>query len=132
MYILEMGNQHLYEEPWGGDRGDPCEAWRTGNFDDTDPNYRGFNLELRLTNNSSRKVSDEWAEDLIFFTNKGQELTACYYGYDDMGPAPDGTASVTFFSVVPRDDFVSVAELNIDNETLRLCFDGRGGAFQCR
>ncbi len=132
MYLLEMGNQHLYQEPWGGDRGDPCEAWRTGNFDDNDPNYRGFNLELRLTNNSNQKVSDEWAEDLSFFTNQGKELTACYYGYDGMGPPPDGTTSVTFFSVVPKGDYVSVAELNIDGETLRLCFDGRGGAWQCR
>jgi ELWxxDGT repeat protein len=132
MYILEMGNQHLYEEPWGGDRGDPCEAWRTGNFDDSNPNHRGFNLELKLTNRSSEKLSDEWAENLTFVTGDGRKLMACYYGYDGMGPAPKGTASVTFFSVVPRGDYVSVAELEINGELLRLCFDGRGGAFQCR
>jgi ELWxxDGT repeat protein len=131
-YVLEMGNQHLYEEPWGGDRGDPCEAWRTGNFDDNDPNHRGFNLELRLTNNSTEKVPDDWAENLNFVTADGRELEACYYGYDDMGPAPKGTTSVTFFTVVPKGDYVSVAELKIDDETLRLCFDGRGGAFECR
>lgn len=132
MYILEMGNQHLYEEPWGGDRGNPCEAWRTGNFDDTDPNYRGFNLELKLTNNSTEKVSDDWAENLSFVTADGKELQACYYGYDGMGPAPKGTTSVTFFSVVPQGDYVSVAELKINGQLLRLCFDGRGGAFECR
>ena len=131
-YILAMGNQHLYEEPWGGDRGDPCEAWRTGNFDDNDPNYRGFNLELKLTNNTDAKVADDWAENLRFVTAGGKELQACYYGYDGMGPPPKGTTSVTFFSVVPKGDYVSLAELKIAGETLRLCFDGRGGAFQCR
>jgi ELWxxDGT repeat protein len=131
-YVLKMGNQHLYEEPWGGDRGDPCEAWRTGNFDDTDPNYRGFNLELNLTNKTDQKVSDDWAENLSFFTDKGKELQACYYGYDGMGPAPKGTTSVTFFTVVPKGDFVKVAELDIGGDTLRLCFDGQGSAFQCR
>ncbi|MDH3675510.1 MAG: hypothetical protein OES12_08440 [Anaerolineae bacterium] len=132
MYILEMGNQHLYQEPWGGDRGNPCEAWRTGNFDDSNPNHRGFNLELKLTNNSSVKLSDEWAENLSFLTADGRELTACYYGYDGMGPAPKATTSVTFFTVVPRGDYVTVAELEINGELLQLCFDGRGNAFQCR
>jgi ELWxxDGT repeat protein len=131
-YVLAMGNQHLYEEPWGGDRGDPCEAWRSGNFDDNDPNYRGFNLELKLTNNTDEKVADDWAEQLSFVTSGGKELKACYYGYDGMGPPPKGTTSVTFFSVVPKGDYVSLAEVQIDDETLRLCFDGRGGAFQCR
>lgn len=131
-YVLAMGNQHLYEEPWGGDRGDPCEAWRTGNFDDNDPNYRGFNLELKLTNNTDEKVADDWAESLSLVTSGGKELKACYYGYDGMGPPPKGTTSVTFFSVVPKGDYVSVAELDIDDQTLRLCFDGRGGAFPCR
>ncbi len=131
-YVLAMGNQHLYEEPWGGDRGDPCEAWRTGNFDDNDPNYRGFNLELKLTNNTDQKVADDWAEQLSFVTSGGKQLKACYYGYDGMGPPPKGTTSVTFFTVVPKGDYVSVAELQIDDETLRLCFDGRGGAFPCR
>jgi ELWxxDGT repeat protein len=131
-YVLAMGNQHLYEEPWGGDRGDPCEAWRTGNFDDNDPNYRGFNLELKLTNNTDEKVADDWAEQLIFVTSGGKQLKACYYGYDGMGPAPKGVTSVTFFTVVRKGDYVSLAELHIDDETLRLCFDGRGGAFPCR
>jgi ELWxxDGT repeat protein len=130
-YVLAMG-KHLYEEPWGGDRGDPCEAWRTGNFDDTDPNYRGFNLELKLTNNTTEKVSDDWAEDLTFQTASGKELTACYYGYEGMGPAPRGTTSVTFFTVVPKDDYVSEAAVTIDDELIRLCFDGEGGVFECR
>jgi ELWxxDGT repeat protein len=132
MYQLNMGSQHLYQEPWGGDRGNPCEAWRTGNFDDTQPHYRGFNLELKLTNNSAEKVSDEWAENLRFFTADGKELAACYYGYDGMGPAPQGATSVTFFTVVPQGDYVSVAELTLNGELLKLCFDGRGGDFACR
>lgn len=131
LYVLEMG-KHLYEEPWGGDRGDPCEAWRTGNFDDNDPNYRGFNLELKLTNNSTEKIPDDWAEDLTFWTESGKELTACYYGYEGMGPAPRGTTSVTFFTVVPRGDYVSEADVTINDEAIRLCFDGRGGVFECR
>ena len=131
LYVLEMG-KHLYEEPWGGDRGDPCEAWRTGNFDDNDPNYRGFNLELKLTNNSTEKIPDDWADNLSFWTASGKELTACFYGYEGMGPAPRGTTSVTFFTVVPKGDYVSEADVTINGEDIQLCFDGRGGVFQCR
>jgi len=55
-YTLQLGGQHRYEEPWGGDFGDPCEAYRTGKFDDDHPFYRGFNMELLLGNNAASKI----------------------------------------------------------------------------
>jgi hypothetical protein len=130
-YQLKVGNQHRYEEPWGGDRGDPCEAWRTGNFDDEHPNFRGFNLELLLTNNSQAKVADNWGDNISFFTASGGNLKACYYGYGGAGPPPKATASVTFFTVVPQGDYVQVVQLDLGGYTIRLCLDGKGGSWGC-
>jgi hypothetical protein len=132
MYELRLGNQHRYEEPWGAPKsGDPCEAWNNDNWDDRNANFRGFNVELLLTNNSAFKVSDDWGENIRFFTNRGQEVIACYYVYAGSGPAPEGTTSVTFFSVVPRGDFVQVIELNLNGQYIRICLDGRGGWSGC-
>jgi hypothetical protein len=132
MYELRLGSQHRYEEPWGAPRhGDPCEAWNNNDWDDRNANFRGFNVELLLTNNSPFKISDEWGENIRFFTNRGQEVTACYYVYAGSGPAPQGTTSVTFFSVVPKGDFVQVIELNLNGQYSRLCLDGRGGWSGC-
>ncbi len=130
-YQLKVGNQHRYEEPWGGDRGDPCEAWRTGNFDDEHPNFRGFNLELLLTNNSAVKVSDNWGDNIRFFTASGGEVKSCYYGYGGAGPPPKATSSVTFFTVVPQGDYVQVVQLDLGGYTVRLCLDGKGGSWGC-
>jgi hypothetical protein len=132
MYELRLGNQHRYEEPWGAPKsGDPCEAARTGNWDDKNPNFRGFNVELWLTNNSPFKVSDDWGENIRFLTNRGQEVRACYYGYAGAGPPPEGTTSLTFFTVVPKGDFVQVIELNLNGQYSRICLDGRGGWSGC-
>lgn len=131
IYVLSLGGQHRYEQPWGGDRGDPCEAFRTGNFDDEHPNFRGFNAEFLLTNNSSAKVSDDWGEGMRFFTASGGEVKACYYGYGGAGPVAGGTTSLTFFTVVPQGDYVQVAELKIGSQTTRLCLDGNGGTRAC-
>lgn len=131
LYSLRLGNQHNYQEPWGGDKGDPCRAWRENDFDDKNPNFRGFNVELWLTNNTSRKVADNWGEGLDFISNTGQSLTACYYGYQGMGPPPKGRSSVTFFSVVPQGQFVQTIELRLSGQIIRLCLDGRGRAWSC-
>ena len=129
LYILELGSQHRYEEPWGGDRGDPCKAWETGNFDDTQPNYRGFNVELLLTNNSDSKVPDAWP--ISFTTAKGKSVKACYYGYEGAGPPPGATSSVTFFTVVEKGDFVEKITFGLNGQTIRLCLDGKGGWSRC-
>jgi len=130
-YTLQVGGQHRYEEPWGGDYGNPCEAWRTGNFDDDHPFYRGFNLELLLDNNTSSKIADDWGKNIRFYTAAGGEVTACYYGYDGAGPPPGATASVTFFTVVPKGDYVQVAQLDLGGYTIRLCLDGKGNSWDC-
>jgi hypothetical protein len=129
IYVLQIGNQHRYEEPWGWDRGDPCQAWETGDFDDTKPNYRGFNVELLLTNNSDTKIPDGWP--VTFTTNKGKSVKACYYGYEGSGPPPGATSSVTFFTVVEQDDFVEIITLSMNGQTVRLCLDGQGGSSPC-
>jgi hypothetical protein len=132
IYALSLGNQHRYEEPWGAPRGgDPCEAARTDSWDDRNPNFRGFNVELILTNNSATKVQDDWGEQMHFFTNKGQEVRACYYGYDGAGPPPKGSISLTFFTVVPKGEFVQTMQLNLNGEFLQICLDGGGGWNPC-
>jgi hypothetical protein len=126
-----LGNQHRYEEPWGAPIGSPCRAWERNDWDDTNPNFRGFNVELLLTNNSAVKIQDDWGENMRFLTNKGQEVTACYYGYDGAGPPPKSTTSLTFFSVVPKGDFVQTMQLNLNGEFLQICLDGGGGWNPC-
>lgn len=129
LYDLAVGNQHRYEEPWGWDRGDPCTAWQTHNFDDTKPYYRGFNVELLLTNHSDKKVPDDWP--ITFTTAGGKTVKACYYRYKGSGPPPGATSSVTFFTVVEQGDFVDTITLNLESQTVKLCLDGRGGWWRC-
>lgn len=129
LYSLKLGNQHRYEEPWGWDRGDPCEAWATGNFDDTQPHYRGFNVELLLTNASETKVPDNWP--VSFTTARGKAVKACFYGYEGAGPPPGATSSVTFFTVVEKGDFVKMITFSLEDQTIRLCLDGEGGWWRC-
>jgi hypothetical protein len=129
LYVLKVGNQHRYEEPWGGDRGDPCKAWETNDFDDTQPNHRGFNVELLLTNNSEAKVPDAWP--ISFTTAKGKSVKACYYGYAGSGPAPGATSSVTFFTVVEKGDYVEKITFSLNGQTVQLCLDGQGGWSSC-
>ncbi|MBE7555205.1 MAG: nuclear transport factor 2 family protein [Anaerolineales bacterium] len=129
LYVLKIGNQHRYEEPWGWDRGDPCKAWETGDFDDTRPNYRGFNVELLLTNNSETKAPDAWP--ISFTTAKGKSVKACYYGYEGSGPPPGTTSSVTFFTVVEKGDYVEKITFSLDDQTVQLCLDGQGGWSRC-
>ena len=131
IYILRLGNQHRYEEPWGTPKGDVCEAYRNNSWDDEHPNFRGFNVELLLTNQSAVKVQDDWGEGMHFFTANGQEVKACYYGYGGAGPAPNGTTSLTFFTVVPKGDYVSMMRLNLNGQSIQLCLDGRGGWSYC-
>lgn len=129
LYDLKVGNQHRYEEPWGWDRGDPCKAWETGDFDDTKPNYRGFNVELLLTNNSNGPVPDAWP--ISFTTAKGKSVKACYYGYAGSGPPPGATSSVTFFTVVEKGDYVEKITFSLNDQTVQLCLDGKGGWSRC-
>jgi hypothetical protein len=132
VYVLRIGSQHRYEEPWGAPKdGNPCRAWESGNWDDENPNFRGFNVELLLTNNSTTKVQDDWGENMRFFTAGGQEVTACYYGYAGVGPPPGGTTSLTFFSVVPKGDYVQIMQLNLNGQFIQICLDGRGGWSPC-
>lgn len=129
LYKLQVGNQHRYEEPWGWDRGDPCKAWESGNFDDTKPNYRGFNVELLLTNNSETKLPDAWP--ISFTTARGKSVQACFYGYAGSGPAPGATNSVTFFTVVEKGDYVSKITFSLNDQAIQLCLDGQGGWAYC-
>jgi hypothetical protein len=131
IYALSIGNQHRYEEPWGAPVGSPCDAYRNNAWDNKNPNFRGFNVEMLLTNNSSNKVQDDWGEGMRFFTNRGDEVTACYYGYDGAGPPPKGTTSLTFFSVIPQGTFVQLMQLNLNGEFLQICLDGSGGWSPC-
>jgi hypothetical protein len=125
LYVLEIGEQHRYEEPWGWDRGDPCEAWRTNNFDDTKPDYRGFNVEVLLTNNSDEKFPDEWP--ISFKTAKGKSVKACQYGYEGAGPPPETISSATFFTVVEKGDYVEIITLSYNGQVVMLFLDGKGG-----
>jgi hypothetical protein len=129
LYALELGSQHRYEEPWGWDRGDPCRAWQDGNFDDTKPDYRGFNVELTLTNNSDEKLPDDWP--IRFTTAAGALVKACQYGYEGAGPSPGVSQSATFFTVVEKGDYVEKVTLSLNDQVINLCLDGTGGSWRC-
>jgi ketosteroid isomerase-like protein len=129
LYLLEVGGQHRYEEPWGWDRGDPCAAWRDDNFDDTKPNYRGFNVELLLTNNSAEKIPDEWP--VTFTTAGGKTVEACIYGYQGAGPPPGTSSSATFFTVVEQGDHVNTIAFILNGNIAQLCLDGTGLWWRC-
>ncbi len=132
IYVVGIGGQHRYEEPWGAPvGGNPCRSWENNSWDDEHPDYRGFNVELLLTNNSAVKVQDDWGEGMRFFTTGGQEVRACYYGYTGAGPVPAGTTSLTFFTVVPKGDFVQVMQLHLNGQFSQICLDGRGGWSPC-
>ncbi len=127
-YTLALGRQHKYEEPWGAARGDLCQTYNTGNWDDTNPNFRGFNLELSLTNDSNTFVADGWLP--IFITARGQRVQVCYHSYgggQGTGVAPGETGYVTFFSLVPKGDYVQTVQLTVNGYTLQICLDGNGG-----
>ena len=128
-YILTVGNQHRYDEPWGWDKGDPCKAWQNGDWDDTKPNYRGFNIELLVTNNSDSKIPDNWP--VTFLTKNGESVRACHYGYKGSGPPPGATSSVTFFTVVEKGDYVDRITFKLDGQTINLCLDGQGDWWRC-
>ncbi|MCB0210555.1 MAG: hypothetical protein KDJ52_14550 [Anaerolineae bacterium] len=131
-YLLQIGGQHRYEEPWGAPRnGDPCYAQDHGDWDDKNAGFRGFNVELILTNNSTVKVTDLWPESIRFITAGGQEVKACPYDYFGAGPVPGGQNSVTFFTVVPKGDYVQVIQLVLNGQITQICLDGRGGASYC-
>ncbi|MEM7028144.1 MAG: nuclear transport factor 2 family protein [Chloroflexota bacterium] len=128
-FVLELGSQHRYEEPWGWDKGDPCKAWQNGDWDDTKPNYRGFNLELLLRNNSDEKIPDNWP--VRFLTANGQSVRACFYGYKGSGPPPGASSSMTFFTVVEKGDYVDRITFEHDGQTLNVCLDGTGEWWRC-
>jgi hypothetical protein len=132
IYTLRIGSQHRYEEPWGAPKGgNPCRSWENNDWDDEHPDYRGFNVELLLTNNSAVKVQDNWGDGMRFFTSGGQEVVACYYAYGGAGPVPGGTTSLTFFTVVPKGQFVQTMQLNLNGQFVQICLDGRGGWSGC-
>jgi hypothetical protein len=66
-----------------------------------------------------------------FFASGGQEVRACYYGYGGAGPVPGGTTSLTFFTVVPKGQFVQTMQLNLNGQFVQICLDGGGGWSGC-
>jgi hypothetical protein len=77
---VRVGN-HIYEQPWGAARGgDVCQTYRDHSWDDEKPFYRGFNIELLLTNNSTIPAPDDWGENVTYLTANGKSSDFCYYG----------------------------------------------------
>jgi serine/threonine protein kinase len=129
LYKLAVGSQHLYE-PWGAPvGGDICAAFRNGSFNDK-IQMKGFNIELSLTNYSTRKVEDDWQPE--FITAKGRSVQVCYYGYAGSGPQPGATSYVTFFTIVEPDDYVREVLLEVNGEQLQLCLTLSGAEVSCQ
>jgi hypothetical protein len=126
-YELVVG-KHLYE-PWGAPWDDDiCQAYRDRNFNDKVV-MKGFNLELKLTNNSNLPVADDWEPE--FVTAQGKNMQVCYYGYAGSGPPPGATASMTFFTIVTPDDYVRIVTLDVNGERIQLCLDPAGAQTSC-
>jgi hypothetical protein len=131
-YSLVVGSKHIYEEPWGGARGgDVCKTYRDNAWDDKNPNFRGFNIELLLTNRSQIPVAEDWG-GVNYITAAGKSSHMCYHGYPGSGPQPGGTSSVTWFALVDRGDYVRVIQLpNVNGQFLQICLDASGAQAPC-
>jgi hypothetical protein len=131
-YTVNVG-KHIYEQPWGAARGgDVCQTYRDHSWDDEKPFYRGFNIELLLTNNSTIPVPDDWGEDVDYVTANGKSGPFCYYGYSGAGPQPGATSSVTFFALIDQGDHVRYVQLNINGQRMTVCLDGAGAQVLCQ
>lgn len=127
-YTLALGSQRRYEQPWGAAvAGDVCRSYRENNWDNGNPNFRGFNLELLLTNQSNAPVPDGWTP--TYTTQGGQSGRFCYHPYPDgrgTDVAPGTTGSVTFFALVPADDYVNSVRLDVNGQVLQFCLNSNG------
>jgi hypothetical protein len=127
-YTLALGSQRRYEQPWGAAvAGDVCRSYRENNWDNGNPNFRGFNLELLLTNQSNTPIADGWTP--TYTTQGGQSGRFCYHPYPDgrgTDVAPGTTGSVTFFALVPADDYVNNVRLEVNGQILQFCLNSNG------
>ncbi|MBN1994405.1 MAG: FHA domain-containing protein [Anaerolineae bacterium] len=128
-YILVVGGQHKYTEPWGAPwDGDACRAHRENNWNDK-ARMRAFHLQLLLTNNTNITVPHAWLPDYVTATGKTGRF--CFFGYGDRSTAvaPGATGDVTFFTVVDQGDYVQQVILTVNGQTIQLCLgpDGMGG-----
>jgi hypothetical protein len=127
-YTLALGSQRRYEQPWGAARdGDVCKTYQENNWDNSNPNFRGFNLELLLTNKADTLVPNGWTP--TYTTQGGQSGRFCYHPYSDgrgTEVIPGATGSVTFFALVPADDYVNTVRLEVNGHVLQFCLDSNG------
>lgn len=128
-YRLEVGQKFTYIQPWGAPRsGDPCQALRDQDWDDTRGIYRSLTVEMALSNQTQNPVPDNWG-GVEYQTGAGERGTLCRYEYPGSGPPPGETRSVTFFALIDLSDYVQYIRLNnLDGPPLELCFkqDGSG------
>jgi hypothetical protein len=127
-YTLALGSQRRYEQPWGAAvAGDVCQSYRENRWDNSTPNFRGFNLELLLTNQANEPVPNGWTP--TYTTQGGQSGRFCYHPYPDgrgTEVAPGTTGSVTFFALVPADDYVNSVRLEVNGQVLQFCLNSNG------
>ncbi len=131
-YTVVVGSKHIYEEPWGAARGgDVCRTYRENSWDDENPNFRGFNIELLLANRSQIPVAEDWG-GVTYITAAGRTGNMCYHSYPGSGPQPGATSSVTWFALIDRGDYVRVIQLpNVNGQFLQICLDGSGAHTSC-
>jgi hypothetical protein len=127
-YSLAIGGQHRYEQPWGAARdNDVCRSYRDNSWDNSNLSFRGFHLELLLTNKADTPVQNGWTP--TYTTAGGQGGRFCYNPYPDgrgTEVMPDGTGSVTFFALIPNEDYVNSVRLEVNGQVIQFCLNSNG------
>jgi hypothetical protein len=128
-FELKIGQKFSYVQPWGAPRnGDVCQTLKNQNWDDTQAGYRSLSVELSLTNNSASPIPDDWG-GVVYVTGKGEQGLFCRYEYPGSGPPPGESRSVTFFTVIPRSDYIQYIRLQPpEGPQLELCLNSDGSA----
>jgi hypothetical protein len=112
-------------EQWG--RPDPVKGCQA--FDDKNP-VRKFNVDITVTNNSSRMIED-WYPG--FWSNTGKLLRTCFYVYGGGFPAiPVGESrTVTFAAFCELNEAVVLMRMDILDQQVYRCFSPSGAIVAC-
>jgi hypothetical protein len=121
--IILGGNVHY--EPWGSP-GNPNGCG--GPYDDERP-VRRFYLQVLLTNNSRRYISEGWGP--TFISASGASLPTCVFYYENLVVDPGETIDVTYGTHLPTGDYVKALVFDILNHTEVICLSPGGTKISC-
>jgi len=120
--ILELSGMRY--ETWGNPQ-HGCSSF------DNSTLVRKFNLEIKLTNQSSQAVR-EWYPD--FYSHTGRLVLTCFYVYSAEGfptVPPGESRTVTFASFCNLDEYIAEMKMKVLEVEHHLCFTPEGSLGPC-